>query len=77
LLRVAQAARLLGARVVLAGIRPEVAQAIVGLGVDLAGLATTATFQDGIALAAKSVGDRATKDEPFVTAQGRRRKTKD
>jgi rsbT co-antagonist protein RsbR len=53
LLRVAQAARLLGARVVLAGIRPEVAQAIVGLGMDLAGLATTATFQDGIALAAK------------------------
>jgi rsbT co-antagonist protein RsbR len=54
LLRVAQAARLLGARVVLAGIRPEVAQAIVGLGVDLAGLDTAATFQDGIALAARS-----------------------
>ena len=53
LLRVAQAARLLGARVVLAGIRPEVAQAIVSLGMDLAGLNTTATFQDGIALAAR------------------------
>jgi rsbT co-antagonist protein RsbR len=60
LLRVAQAARLLGARVVLAGIRPEVAQAIVGLGVDLAGLDTTATFQDGIAMAARSVDRRMT-----------------
>jgi rsbT co-antagonist protein RsbR len=62
LLRVAQAARLLGARVVLAGIRPEVAQAIVGLGVDLAGLDTTATFQDGIAMAARSVDRRMTND---------------
>ncbi|MEO7911343.1 MAG: STAS domain-containing protein [Roseiflexaceae bacterium] len=59
LLRVAQAARLLGTRVVLAGIRPEVAQAIVSLGMDLASLDTTATFQDGIALAAR----RVTSDE--------------
>jgi rsbT co-antagonist protein RsbR len=60
ILGVAQAARLLGARIVLAGIRPEVAQAIVGLGVDLAGLHTTATFQDGIAMAAKLASDTAT-----------------
>jgi len=52
ILRVAQATRLMGAQVVLAGIRPEVAQALVSLGVDLTGLQTTATFQDGIALAA-------------------------
>jgi rsbT co-antagonist protein RsbR len=57
ILRVAQAARLMGARIVLAGIRPEVAQAIVSLGMDLAGLQTTATLQDGIA-----AGDRATTD---------------
>jgi rsbT co-antagonist protein RsbR len=62
LLRVAQAARLLGAQVVLAGIRPEVAQSIVGLGVDLAGLKTTATLQDGIALAAKlAIGGTKTR----------------
>ena len=60
ILRVAQATRLLGARVVLAGIRPEVAQAMISLGVDLSGLATTATFQDGIAMAAKSAGHRST-----------------
>ena len=51
ILRVAQAVRLMGARIVLAGIRPEVAQAIVSLGVDLDGLQTAATFQDGIAAA--------------------------
>jgi rsbT co-antagonist protein RsbR len=51
ILRVAQAVRLMGARIVLAGIRPEVAQAIVSLGVSLEGLQTAATFQDGIAAA--------------------------
>ena len=34
-MRATQAVRLLGARVVLSGIRPEVAQSIVGLGVDV------------------------------------------
>lgn len=38
LIRVVQAARLLGAEVILVGIRPEVAQAIVGLGIDLGGI---------------------------------------
>ncbi len=49
LLRAAQAVRLLGARVMLTGIRPEVAQAIVGLGVDLSSIETRASLQDGIA----------------------------
>ncbi|HEU4322566.1 MAG TPA: STAS domain-containing protein [Roseiflexaceae bacterium] len=51
LLRVAQSARLLGARVVLTGIRPEVAQTLVGLGADLAGVTTLSTLQRGIAYA--------------------------
>ncbi|HEU5097966.1 MAG TPA: STAS domain-containing protein, partial [Roseiflexaceae bacterium] len=51
ILRVAQGVRLMGARIVLAGIRPEVAQAIVSLGMDLDGLQTAATFEDGIAAA--------------------------
>ncbi|NTU84913.1 MAG: STAS domain-containing protein [Chloroflexales bacterium] len=46
LLRVAQATRLMGADAVLAGIRPEVAQALVGLGVDLSDLHTVATLQE-------------------------------
>jgi rsbT co-antagonist protein RsbR len=47
----AQAVRLLGARVVLTGIRPEIAQTLIGLGVDLAGIDTTATLQSGITFA--------------------------
>lgn len=46
LLRTADATRLMGARTMLVGIRPEVAQALVGLGVDLAELHTAATLQD-------------------------------
>lgn len=49
LLDVAQAARLLGARMILTGIRPEVAQSIVGLGVNLDNIATYATLQHAIA----------------------------
>jgi rsbT co-antagonist protein RsbR len=44
IMQVAQAMRLMGARVVLAGIRPEVAQALVSLGVDLSGLSTHGNF---------------------------------
>ncbi len=48
LLRSAQAVRLLGAEVLLTGIRPEVAQTIVGLGLDLSHIRTMASLQDGI-----------------------------
>jgi anti-anti-sigma regulatory factor len=51
LVRAAQAVKLLGAGVVLTGIRPEVAQTLVGLGVDLRGIATLGTLQSGVALA--------------------------
>ncbi|MEF3273188.1 MAG: PAS domain S-box protein [Chloroflexus sp.] len=53
LLRSAQAVRLLGAQVVLTGIRPEVAQTIVGLGLDLSDIRTLASLQDGISYALK------------------------
>lgn len=45
LLQVAQMARLLGAEMVLIGIRPEVAQTIVGLGIDLNALRTAADLR--------------------------------
>jgi rsbT co-antagonist protein RsbR len=51
LLRAAQAVKLLGAQVVLTGIRPEIAQTLVGLGLDLNGIVTRATLQSGIAFA--------------------------
>ncbi|WP_437969345.1 STAS domain-containing protein [Sorangium sp. So ce260] len=51
LLQVARAVRLLGAQVVLTGIRPEVSQAIVGLNIDLTGIVTRRDLQSGIAFA--------------------------
>jgi rsbT co-antagonist protein RsbR len=51
LLRAAQAVSLLGAQVVLTGIRPEVAQTIVGLGVNLQTIVTRSTLQAGIVYA--------------------------
>jgi rsbT co-antagonist protein RsbR len=49
LIRVVQAARLLGTEVILVGIRPEVAQAVVGLGIQLDDIVTRGTLQSGIA----------------------------
>jgi PAS domain S-box-containing protein len=51
LIRAAQAVKLLGAQVVLSGIRPEVAQTIVGLGVDMSGIVTRSSLQSGLAYA--------------------------
>jgi anti-anti-sigma factor len=52
LIQAAQSVKLLGAQVVLTGIRPEVAQTLVGLGVSLQGVVTLRTLQLGIAYAA-------------------------
>ncbi|HEU4327168.1 MAG TPA: STAS domain-containing protein [Roseiflexaceae bacterium] len=51
LLRAAQSVKLLGAEVVLTGIRPEVAQTLVGLGADLGTIITRSSLQNGIAYA--------------------------
>lgn len=51
LIRAAQAVKLLGARVILTGIRPQIAQTLVQLGVDLRGITTHSTLQAGIAAA--------------------------
>lgn len=56
LLNLANAARLLGALVVLVGVRPEIAQTIVSLGVDLGALATRATLREGLSLALSRQG---------------------
>lgn len=51
LLQSAQAARLLGAEVVLTGIGPHVATTLIGLGVDLGNLTTLGTLRAGVAYA--------------------------
>lgn len=50
LLQTAQAARLMGATTILAGIRPEVAQTLVSLGIDLSAIHTTSTLQAALKL---------------------------
>jgi rsbT co-antagonist protein RsbR len=59
LLRAAQAVKLLGAQVIITGIRPEVAQTLVGLGLDLSTIVTRSSLQSGIsfALAGRSISD--------------------
>lgn len=49
LLQTARAIRLLGAQVILVGISPEVAQTMVGLGINFGEIITRATLQDGFA----------------------------
>lgn len=53
-IRASQAVGLLGAQVVLTGIRPEVAQTLVQLGVDLRSIITRGTLQDGITYALRN-----------------------
>jgi rsbT co-antagonist protein RsbR len=54
LLDAARAAMLLGTRSILVGLRPELAQTIIGLGIDLAGLVTLPSLQSGVTYAMRS-----------------------
>jgi rsbT co-antagonist protein RsbR len=49
ILRAAQAARLLGAEVILTGIQPRVAMTLVDLGADMRGVVTKGTLRAGVA----------------------------
>lgn len=49
LIQAAQAVRVVGAQMILTGIRPEVAQTLVGLGLNLRDILTHSTLQSGIA----------------------------
>jgi rsbT co-antagonist protein RsbR len=56
LLKTVAAARLMGADCIISGIRPQIAQTIVHLGVDLAEVVTKATLADAFALALRRMG---------------------
>lgn len=53
LLRAAQAVKLLGAHIILTGIRPDVAQTLVGLGLKLDDLVTCSTLEQGLIFASR------------------------
>ena len=56
LLKTVAAARLMGADCIISGIRPQIAQTIIHLGVDLAGVTTKATLADAFRLALRKSG---------------------
>lgn len=58
LIKTARALRLLGARTILTGIQPAVAQTLVGLGLDLSGTTSHATLQSAIASAQREFAAR-------------------
>ena len=64
LLKTVTAARLMGAECIISGIRPQIAQTIVHLGVDLGDVITKATLADalrGRAASAPGLGRRAVR----------------
>jgi rsbT co-antagonist protein RsbR len=56
LLKTVAAARLMGADCIISGIRPQIAQTIVHLGVDLGSVVTKATLADAFAIALQRTG---------------------
>lgn len=56
LLKTVTAARLMGAECIISGIRPQIAQTIVHLGVDLGEVTTKATLADALAVALERTG---------------------
>jgi rsbT co-antagonist protein RsbR len=63
LLKTVAAARLMGADCIISGIRPQIAQTIVHLGVDLGQITTKATLADAFLTALKRVGATITRQK--------------
>src|SRR5437016_9418995 len=61
LLKTVAAARLMGAECIISGIRPQIAQTIVHLGVDLNAVTTKATLADAFAVALQRTGFAVTR----------------
>ena len=64
LLKTVAAARLMGADCIISGIRPQIAQTIVHLGVDLGTVVTKATLADAFTIALRRLGLAVTRSAP-------------
>lgn len=64
LLRVMKAVQLLGARCVITGIQPSVAQIIIGLGLDLPGVTTLRSLREGLRYCLRHLGFKVVRGEP-------------
>jgi rsbT co-antagonist protein RsbR len=72
LLKTVAAARLMGADCIISGIRPQIAQTIVHLGVDLQDVVTKATLADAFAVALKRLGLAVQKPNGHAAAAQKR-----
>jgi len=63
LLKTVTAIRLMGAECIISGVRPQIAQTIVHLGIDLTGITTKATLADALSLALKRSGYVVTRKQ--------------
>jgi rsbT co-antagonist protein RsbR len=70
LLKTVAAARLMGADCIISGIRPQIAQTIVHLGVELGTVLTKATLADAFAIAMRRLGLRVVKAAPTPRRRG-------
>jgi rsbT co-antagonist protein RsbR len=61
LLKTVAAARLMGAECIISGIRPQIAQTVIHLGVDLGNVITKATLADAFQLALRKMGHTVVK----------------
>jgi rsbT co-antagonist protein RsbR len=66
LLKVMRAVGLLGARCVITGIQPSVAQIIVALGLDMQGVITLRSLREGLKYCMRTMGLRVVREEPKV-----------
>jgi rsbT co-antagonist protein RsbR len=71
LLKTVAAARLMGADCIISGIRPQIAQTIIHLGVDLANVTTKATLADAFAIALRRSGLSVVRNGTTVNTAAR------
>ena len=71
LLKTVAAARLMGADCLISGIRPQIAQTIIHLGVDLTNVTTKATLADAFAIALRRSGQAVVKAEKRAAGETR------
>jgi rsbT co-antagonist protein RsbR len=69
LLKTVAAARLMGAECIISGIRPQIAQTIVHLGVEISDVPTKATLSDAFAIALSRIGMAVTKRKTAAVVQ--------
>jgi rsbT co-antagonist protein RsbR len=70
LLKTVAAARLMGADCIISGIRPQIAQTIVHLGVELGSVVTKATLADAFSVALRRLGMTVTRARPEARRAG-------